>query len=127
LGNGVESRIRLVATDLLDAFSERPFADLIVSNPPYISERELSGLQREVRDWEPRIALTDFGDGLEFYRRLLNDAPARLKPGGHLICEMGYNQSERIIDLIGTTAWSRHHLLHDLQGIARTIVLQRRG
>jgi release factor glutamine methyltransferase len=123
--HSVQARIDFVAADLLDAFSERPFADLVISNPPYVSGRELPGLQREVRDWEPHLALTDSSDGLEFYRRLLNDAPARIKPGGRLICEAGYNQSEKITAMVDTEIWGEHHLLNDLQGIPRTIVLRK--
>jgi release factor glutamine methyltransferase len=82
-------------------------------------------LQREVRDWEPRVALTDGDDGLSFYRRLLRDVPARLKPGGHLICEMGYTQSEKISAMVDREVWTEPRLLDDLQGIPRTIVLRK--
>ena len=74
-------QVDFVAADLLDAFAEE-FADFILSNPPYVSEEEMPSLRREVRDWEPRLALTDSIDGLSLYRRLLKDAPSRLKPGG---------------------------------------------
>ncbi len=122
---GLESRIDFVASDLLEAFAEEGFADFILSNPPYVSDDEMSTLQREVRDWEPRLALTDSNDGLSFYRRLLKDAPSRLKPGGHLICEMGYTQSERISAMIDRALWADSRLLDDLQGIPRTIVLRK--
>jgi release factor glutamine methyltransferase len=123
--HGLGDRIDFVASNLLDAFAEKEFADFILSNPPYVSEEEMPSLQREVRDWEPRLALTDSSDGLNFYRRLLNDAPARLKPGGHLICEMGYGQSERISAMVNHQVWGVVKLLDDLQGIPRTIVLRK--
>jgi release factor glutamine methyltransferase len=123
--NGVGGRIEFVATDLLDAFADCGFADFILCNPPYVSEREMPTLQREVRDWEPRVALTDFNDGLGLYRRLLKDAPSRLRPGGYLICEMGYTQSEAISAMVERTAWTEERLLDDLRGIPRTIVLRR--
>lgn len=123
--NGVEERVEFVATDLFDAFADRPFADFILSNPPYVSEPEMATLQREVRDWEPRAALTDFDDGLSLYRRLLKDATTRLKPRGHLICEMGYTQSETISAMVDREVWDEPRLLDDLQGIPRTIVLQK--
>jgi release factor glutamine methyltransferase len=123
--HGLRARIGFVASDLLDAFAEEEFADFILSNPPYVSEEEVHSLQREVRDWEPRLALTDSNDGLSFYRRLLKDAPGRLKPGGHLICEMGYMQSERISALVNHQVWGGVRLLDDLQGIPRTIVLRK--
>jgi release factor glutamine methyltransferase len=118
-------RVDFVAADLLDAFAEEEFADFILSNPPYVSEEEIPSLQREVRDWEPRLALTDSIDGLNPYRRLLKDAPSRLKPGGHLICEMGYTQSEKISTMIDRQIWAAPRLLDDLQGIPRTIVLRK--
>ncbi|HEY6404080.1 MAG TPA: peptide chain release factor N(5)-glutamine methyltransferase, partial [Blastocatellia bacterium] len=118
-------RIGFVVSDLLDAFAEENFADFILTNPPYVSEEEMPSLQREVRDWEPRLALTDSGDGLSFYRRLLKEAPSRLKTGGHLIFEMGYSQSEKISAMVNHRIWWVRSLLDDLQGIPRTIVLRK--
>ena len=123
--HGLGGRIAFVASDLLEAFAEEEFADFILSNPPYVSEEEMPSLQREVRDWEPRLALTDSNDGLSVYRRLLKDAPSRLKPGGHLICEMGYTQSEKISSMIDHQVWGGVRLLDDLQGIPRIIVLRK--
>jgi release factor glutamine methyltransferase len=123
--HGLGDRIGFVASDLLDAFAEEDFADFILSNPPYVSEEEMPSLQREVRDWEPRLALTDSNDGLSLYRRLLKDAPSRLRPGGYLICEMGYMQSERISTMVNHQVWGAWRLLDDLQGIPRTIVLRK--
>lgn len=117
--------VSFVASDLLGAFAETSFADFLLSNPPYVAQSEMPKLQREVREWEPRIALTDAGDGLGFYRRLLRDAPARLNPGGYLICEMGYTQSEAISALVDRSLWAEPQLLDDLQGIPRTIVLRK--
>jgi len=124
--HALENRIDFIASDLLLALSPSLSADFIISNPPYVSEEELTGLQREVRDWEPRLALTDFADGLSFYRSLLEQAPGRLKPGGYLICEMGYTQSEKILSLIDRTYWNEPLLLDDLQGIPRTLVVQKK-
>jgi len=123
--HGLEDRVGLVASDLLDAFAEENFADFILSNPPYVSDEEMPALQREVRDWEPRTALTDSNDGLSFYRRLLKNASSRLKPGGHLICEMGYTQSERISTMVDHKVWAEARMIDDLQGIPRTIVLRK--
>jgi release factor glutamine methyltransferase len=123
--HGLEDRVDLVASDLLDAFTEEGYADFILSNPPYVSEEEMASLQREVRDWEPRMALTNSNDGLSLYRRLLKDSPSRLKPGGYLICEMGYTQSGKISAMIDSEVWDSPRLLDDLQGIPRTIVLRK--
>jgi release factor glutamine methyltransferase len=123
---GLGSRIRFAESDLFAAFPELDFADFILSNPPYVAAEELPALQREVRDWEPHIALSDFADGLSFYRRLLTEAPARLKSGGHLLCEMGYTQSEAVLEMVDRGIWDEPRLLDDLQGIPRTIVLRKR-
>jgi release factor glutamine methyltransferase len=123
--HALDNRVGFVASDLLDAFAEKSFADFILSNPPYVSNVEMPTLQREVRDWEPQVALTDSNDGLSIYRRLLKDASSRLKPGGYLICEMGYTQSERISAMIDREVWREARILDDLQGIPRTIVLRK--
>src|SRR5215510_15107342 len=57
---GLEDRVDFIASDLLDAFAEEEFADFILSNPPYVSEKEMPSLQRYVREWQPRPRLTDF-------------------------------------------------------------------
>ncbi len=114
-------RVEFIETDLLNGVLVK--ADFIVSNPPYIAPHEIPTLQREVRDWEPHHALTDFGDGLQFYRRLLDEAPAYLKPKGYLIFEMGYQQAETIKAFVDRTVWSEAKALRDWQGIERTLVL----
>jgi len=116
-------RIEFIKSDLFSALPETRFADFILSNPPYVAAHELPTLQREVRDWEPHIALTDHGDGLSLYRRLLNESASRLKPGGYLICELGYGQSETVSAIADSQVWKDPHLLNDLQGIPRTLVL----
>lgn len=118
-----ENRIAFTACDLIDAFAEQPIFDFIVSNPPYVTINDLDALQREVKEWEPKIALSDFGDGLSFYRRLLERSPSRLNPGGKLIFEMGYNQAEDISNMVNRKVWTEPILLDDLQGIPRIMVL----
>ncbi|MBI1765567.1 MAG: peptide chain release factor N(5)-glutamine methyltransferase [Acidobacteria bacterium] len=124
--NGVAERVQFVQSDWLDAVPAEPLADFIVSNPPYVAAHEMPTLQREVREWEPALALTDQGDGLGCYRRLLADAPARLKPGGYFLCELGYTQSAAVSALADQTIWTEPQMLDDLQGIPRTLVLRRR-
>jgi release factor glutamine methyltransferase len=124
--NGVAERVQFVQSDWLDVLPADLRADFIVSNPPYVAAHEMPTLQREVREWEPALALTDQGDGLSCYRRLLADAPARLKPGGYFLCELGYTQSATVSTLADQTVWTEPQLLDDLQGIPRTLVLRRR-
>lgn len=124
VSNGVAAQIEFVNGDLLGPLTTR--ASIIVSNPPYIAASEMDGLQREVRDWEPRGALTDEGDGLGFYRRLLHTAPAHLEPGGYLICEIGYQQAAAMRSLVESAIWDGPRFLSDLQGYERTMVVRLR-
>lgn len=124
---GVSERIEFFQTDLLEAIDADLVPDFIISNPPYVAAHELPNIQREVREWEPDVALTDFGDGLSFFRRLLTEAPSRLKDGGYLLCEMGFTQSEQVESIARDGSWSEKRLLQDLQGIPRTIVLRKAG
>ncbi len=91
----IANRVGFVLGDLLDALSG-PF-DVIVANLPYINAEELTAL--DVGRWEPRVALNGGEDGLFLIRRLLDQVPARLAPGGLLALEMGYDQGERVVDL----------------------------
>ena len=124
--HGVEDRIELKVSDCLAGLD--PSADqfdLIVSNPPYVSARVLPGLQREVRDHEPLVALSPGADGLSVIRRLLNDAPAFLCETGHLIMEIGFDQGDAVTELVNPSSWNLKSLLPDLQGIPRIVVLQK--
>jgi release factor glutamine methyltransferase len=120
-------RVVFVASDCFDALDAHEYQfDLIVSNPPYVSQAHLAGLQREVRDHEPLVALSPGPDGLSVIRRLLTDAPAYLKPNGHLLMEIGFDQGETVRDLIDESVWSLREIRPDLQCIPRIVVLQKR-
>jgi release factor glutamine methyltransferase len=126
--HGVADRLDLLGSDTLSALDaahvERCF-DLIVSNPPYVSEDEMKTLQREVRH-EPRTALAAGTDGLSIIRRLLHEARPFLRSGGHLVFEIGFGQSEAIEQLIDRHVWNLLERREDLQGIPRTFVLQKK-
>jgi release factor glutamine methyltransferase len=123
----VRQRLSLVASDCFLALDERQARfDLIVSNPPYIAAAALEDLQREVRDHEPRVALTPGPDGLKVIRRLLADAPRFLKRGGHLLLEIGYDQHEAVRQSIDARAWQLLDIHKDLQGIPRTVALRKK-
>jgi release factor glutamine methyltransferase len=127
LRHHVEGRLDLVLSDCLAALdNSHARFDMLVSNPPYVAESALSGLQREVRDFEPRVALTPGGDGLGVIRRLLGDAPSLLREGGHLLMEIGFDQHEAVGNLIDTEVWQLLDIHKDLQGIPRTVALRKR-
>jgi release factor glutamine methyltransferase len=98
---------------------------MIVSNPPYVAEDALQGLQREVRDHEPRVALTPGGDGLRVIRSLITDAPRFLDSGGYLLMEIGFDQHEAVGNLIDSQVWELLDIHKDLQGIPRTVALRK--
>lgn len=122
----VMDRAEFVVSDCFDALDPREYQfDLIVSNPPYVSESALAGLQREVRDHEPLVALTPGVDGLSVIRRLLTQAPAYLKPKGHLLIEIGFDQGEAVRSLVDEGVWCLIEVRPDLQGIPRIVVLEK--
>ncbi len=106
-----------------DAASEK--FDLIVSNPPYISGREMENLQPEVRDFEPAIALTDNNNGLTIIRKIIDDAPEFLKANAFLVMEIGFSQSNIVREMFSSRVWRRVEFLFDLQGIPRTLKARR--
>jgi release factor glutamine methyltransferase len=109
-----------VACDLLSAFADRSM-DLIVSNPPYVPLDDKAGLQREVRDWEPHVALFAGLTGLEIYNRLVRDAERVLRPGGWLVMELGFNLRDRVAAMF-SGPWQNLETVPDLAGIPRVIV-----
>jgi release factor glutamine methyltransferase len=122
----VADRAVFVVSDCFDALDPRVFQfDLIVSNPPYVAEAALTGLQREVRDHEPVVALSPGPDGLSVIRRLLTEAPDYLKPNGHLLMEIGFDQGDAVRSLIDQHVWSLLDIRPDLQSIPRIVVLKR--
>lgn len=95
--------------------------DVIVSNPPYIETEVIEGLAREVKDFEPRLALDGGIDGLDFYRRLVCDARKYLSDGGKLLMEIGYNQGEKVCDLLRECGYEDIEIIKDLSGLDRVV------
>jgi len=117
------ARVKFLESDLLARFLDQDFMgafDFVVSNPPYVSEGELDRLQREVRDFEPRIAWGNVHRGDEIYARLFPQALQVLKPGGYLVVEIGYNMRDQVLALFGT-AWTEIEVMPDLAGIPRVV------
>jgi release factor glutamine methyltransferase len=120
-GQRLNADIGWVACDLASAVNGS--FELVVSNPPSIAARDKSTLQREVRDYEPEIALYGGDDGLEIYRRLIPEAARLLKPGGWLVMEIGYTLGDAVSDMLG--AWKDVEIRTDLAGLPRVILAQR--
>ncbi len=122
--HAVGDRINFKKINILDPYNAIPDSgsyDFIVSNPPYIPLREWEKLPDEIKAHEPKYALTDERDGLSFLRRLTELAPATLKPGGWLICEIGYGQFDEVRELFDTSGARDIKHWYDLAGIKRTI------
>ncbi|TMV13569.1 peptide chain release factor N(5)-glutamine methyltransferase [Arenibacterium halophilum] len=96
--------------------------DLIVSNPPYVALDEWDSLSRDVREHEPRLALTDEGDGLGAYRRIAAGVRPHLAPGGRLLLEIGPTQARAVCALLEQAGFATPAVLHDLDGRDRVIV-----
>ncbi len=121
--HGVSDSLQLLRSDIFENVPEAKF-DLIVSNPPYVPLDEYDELQPEVRDHDPRIAVTDGSTGLKIIERIIGQAPKHLELGGHLLMEIGYGQRERVNSLFDPAIWAAVGFFHDLQGIARTVVAE---
>ncbi|HYJ87207.1 MAG TPA: peptide chain release factor N(5)-glutamine methyltransferase [Pyrinomonadaceae bacterium] len=126
--HGVGERIDFVVSDCFAELDPRVAQfDLIVSNPPYVKADAMEELQREVRDFEPRMALEAGVDGLSVVGRLLKDAGAFLKTGGYLLFEIGFDQSGLVNEMVDRNTWKLLDIYKDLQGISRTVLLQKLG
>jgi release factor glutamine methyltransferase len=124
LTHGVAGRVRFVRTDLLDGV-DGPF-DIITANPPYVAERDRAGLQPEVGDHEPAVALFGGNDGLRLIERITAQAAVRLRPGGHFVFEFGFGQDVEVEAMVeACPELALVELKRDLQGIARTVVAKR--
>lgn len=100
--------------------------DLIVSNPPYITAAEMNDLSPEVANWEPRIALTPEGDGLDAYRIIAARAGDFLHPKGRLIVEIGPTQGAAVQGLMAKAGFGHCQLFQDMDGRDRVVLAQKR-
>jgi release factor glutamine methyltransferase len=120
---GLAARVQFVEADLLSYFLQGDSLgafDFVVSNPPYVSNDEINMVQREVRDYEPRLAWGGLEGGNEIYRRLFAQALQVLRPGGSVVVEIGYNKRDAVAALLGA-GWSDIEVCPDLAGIPRVV------
>jgi release factor glutamine methyltransferase len=110
--------VRFIVCDLMDAIASASM-DLVVSNPPYVPLAHREGLQREVRDFEPHVALFAGETGFELYDRIVADAQRVLCPGGWLILELGFTSLDHVQALLAP--WPATEVIPDLAGIPRVI------
>ncbi len=115
--------VHFFASDLLEK-AQGPY-DLIVSNPPYISDAEYAAIDAGVREQEPALALRGGADGLTFYRRIAQQAPKYLAEGGQLALEIGYEQGEAVCRLLAEQGFDRIELAKDYAGLDRMVFAEK--
>jgi protein-(glutamine-N5) methyltransferase, release factor-specific len=112
--------VTLLQSDLLTGVRGKKFS-LLLSNPPYIVSKVIPGLDREVSEYEPKMALDGGEDGLVFYRRIAKEAKAVLLPGARLYLEIGYDQGESVKDIFQKEGYEAVEVFPDLAGNPRVL------
>mgnify|MGYP000947006333 FL=1 len=120
----LSDRVKILEGDLFQGIKNmglKNSVDIIVSNPPYIPEDEIFGLQDEIKKYEPLWALDGGEDGLNYYRRIIPQSKEYLKNRGILVFEMGFDQGRKIKELMEKGNFRNINILKDLQGLDRVI------
>lgn len=120
--NKVNNKIVFYQKDILgDDFSDLPKMDIIVSNPPYVSEEMFAGLQKEIKYYEPDFAVTDFSDGYKFYKIISKRVKDILKPSGKIFFELAENQSINVKKIMESNGIRDIRIKKDYLNIERVI------
>ena len=123
--NSVNNNIKIIKSDLFEKIEEK--FDIIVSNPPYIETRTIQTLDKEVQ-MEPKLALDGGEDGLDLYRRIIKEAYKYLNSNGILALEIGYNQKDKVINLIEVSnKYEDIYAKKDLSKNDRIVVCRKRS
>ena len=117
----VNDRCEFFVGDLFAPLNDNKF-DLIVSNPPYIPQKDIATLEDDVKEYEPVSALTDGGDGLSYYRRLLSEGKAYIKENGFIALEIGIYQSNDVKQIAMDNGWKNIKIIKDYAGIDRVVL-----
>lgn len=117
-------QVQLRRSDLLSVYVGEQF-DFVVCNPPYVGESEADKVQKQVREFEPKIAVFSGQEGLDIYKRFIPQAHAVLNPGGWLVMEIGFSSEEKVRVLLKD--WTDIQTTADLQGIPRVIAARKKS
>ncbi|HEV8183422.1 MAG TPA: peptide chain release factor N(5)-glutamine methyltransferase [Candidatus Angelobacter sp.] len=109
-------------SDLLSVYAGEHF-DFVISNPPYVGECDADKVQKQVREFEPKVAVFSGREGMEIYRRLVPQAHKHLRPGGWLVAEIGYSEEDNVRNLLA--GWAEIQVTPDLQGIPRVVAARK--
>ncbi|WP_298868247.1 peptide chain release factor N(5)-glutamine methyltransferase [uncultured Gimesia sp.] len=124
--NGQSQRIRFLQSDYFEGISKGSVFDIIVSNPPYIPDAEIESLDADVCQHEPRLALAGGTDGLDYYRRIIQEADSYLKEGGSLLLEFSPEQESSLKQLFEASGkYAEIRVKADLAGRSRVIIGQK--
>jgi release factor glutamine methyltransferase len=115
-------RVLFRKSDLLSVYAGEHF-DFVISNPPYVGECDADKVQKQVREFEPKVAVFSGREGMEIYRRLVPQAHKHLRPGGWLVAEIGYSEEDNVRNLLA--GWAEIKVTPDLQGIPRVVAARK--
>lgn len=124
--NGIADRLKFVESDGFSRIEPALCFDLIISNPPYIPSSEISSLQEEVRNFDPRGALDGGPEGLAFYHLLAKEAGAFLNTDGKLMVEFGDHQEKALVPIFESNGWRVERVMNDYSERPRILIAQRR-
>lgn len=121
----LNAKVDFVCSDLFKNLGGLVF-DIIVSNPPYISENEYENLEKDVKDFEPKLALVANDNGFEIYERIISQAKNHLSENGKIFFEIGFSQAEKIKKLLEKD-FENIKIFKDLEGKDRMVMASRKG
>lgn len=128
--HGLQDRVKAVKSNLFEDLTSSAFInniDMIVSNPPYIPTKDIEDLEVNVKDYEPMLALDGGRDGLDFYRKITDDAAVMLKSEGILAFEIGYNQGQDVMNIIKENqSYYDLECFKDLAGLDRCVIAHKK-
>lgn len=119
----LEDRVKFIKSDLLkECIKLKKQYDIIVSNPPYIREEEIDNLMNDVKDYEPKTALSGGNSGLDFYERIVEESKSVLKKNGILAFEIGHDQGEDVSELMKENGYKEVRVIKDLAALDRVVI-----
>ena len=121
--NNLENQVKFIKSDLLkEPIKELKKYDIIVSNPPYIKEDVIDTLMNDVKNYEPRTALSGGNSGLIFYERIVEESKKALKQDGILAFEIGYDQGGSVSNIMKNSGYIDINVVKDLAGLDRVVI-----